>query len=315
MRSMYNQIRTVLLLLHLAEVSALRGANSHQHNMEDAASALLRNAYSIVCRVTAVDTMYDTGAEHPGEYETEVCIPFVDGKDTDMILPINLPTDIRAEHSYAIATGTFFVHISNAVVVEHQDLIVADDAVYTPLHHLIHERRRLSVLENPASGTKSVYIVRVSTPDVSPTKSLAEIKSRLLGDGIGMKSQYEACSFGKLQWISAGEIDVTLNLPGSAYSRPRLLVEAASEKVKEVLGITDMTTLADKVIFCQPPVSGGWMAAAPINSWRLAFNDEWCTSLTATMHEMGHRYVHSSSSLFVLRNSRLTPGNFFHSNK
>jgi hypothetical protein len=53
-------------------------------------------------------------------------------------------------------------------------------------------------------------------------------------------------------------------------------------------GVSSLTSLADKIVFCQPGVVGGWLAAAPVNHWQLSFNDKWCMSHSASMHEMGH---------------------------
>jgi hypothetical protein len=103
-----------------------------------------------------------------------------------------------------------------------------------------------------------------------------------------MSSQYRSCSANKLNFVDGGGIEVRLDSPGSSFSKPSELVDAAVRKVMQAKGVSSLTSLADKVVFCQPGVVGGWLAVAPVNHWRMSFNDEWCTSLSASIHEMGH---------------------------
>merc|ERR1711971_1066814 len=44
----------------------------------------------------------------------------------------------------------------------------------------------------------------------------------------------------------------------------------------------------DLVMFCQPPGSGTWLAYVFINSWVSFYNDKWCQSVSAQIHEVGH---------------------------
>jgi hypothetical protein len=51
--------------------------------------------------------------------------------------------------------------------------------------------------------------------------------------------------------------------------------------------VSSVQQIANKVLFCFPPGTGDWAANAPVNWWRAQFNSKWCTSLSATMHEVG----------------------------
>ena len=44
----------------------------------------------------------------------------------------------------------------------------------------------------------------------------------------------------------------------------------------------------DLVMFCQPPGTGTWLAYAYVNSIYSFYNDIWCSSSSAQMHEVGH---------------------------
>jgi hypothetical protein len=45
-----------------------------------------------------------------------------------------------------------------------------------------------------------------------------------------------------------------------------------------------------KIMLCLPPGTGDWAANAGDGSWRSAFNNDWCLSLPATMHDVGHMF-------------------------
>ena len=44
--------------------------------------------------------------------------------------------------------------------------------------------------------------------------------------------------------------------------------------------------VADHVLFCIPPGTGSWVANAVTGHWRSQYNDYWCMSLSAVMHEV-----------------------------
>ena len=51
------------------------------------------------------------------------------------------------------------------------------------------------------------------------------------------------------------------------------------------------------VAMCLPSGTGNWAASAGINHYRSQYNDEWCLSLSGTMHEIGHNLgLHHSNT-------------------
>ena len=65
------------------------------------------------------------------------------------------------------------------------------------------------------------------------------------------------------------------------------MVSDATEAILEQAAVEQPPDVADFVLFCVPPGSPGeWVARADSNSWRTWYNDSWCTSLSATMHEL-----------------------------
>lgn len=239
-----------------------------------------------MCRLTVIGTMLErTG--HNGELRTEGveeygCIPYEHGQETNQLIPITLPESFVTNHQEEIAYGRLIVLIHGASLVD-DEVLVADQATFE-VQEASHIERHLAA----TTGTLSLYVVRVSTPDATPSKTLSQLLQGIFStSAVSFKSQYEACSFRKLSWKSAGGIDVKLDNKISSYSKPSQLVEAAVAKVEKATGRT-ISSLGNKVVFCQPPGLGGWIAVGVVNSWRVNINDGFCLSLSTLMHEVGH---------------------------
>jgi len=62
--------------------------------------------------------------------------------------------------------------------------------------------------------------------------------------------------------------------------------------LKTQFGVGSPTALANHVMYCLPAgtIANGGLAYAYINSWNSVFNNQWCTYVSAQMHEIG-RYL------------------------
>lgn len=159
-----------------------------------------------------------------------------------------------------------------------------------------HERRRLAAL-----GIKSVLAIRVTDgSDVTTGSSLSEISNFIFGtsgDTVNLKSQYDACSQGKLLFepfngltttnvpISDGVVNVTIPESVNGVSR-----YTAEDYVMDAAGVLlgNLPNQFDHVMLCIPPgTSGNWIAYAYINSWLSVYNDDWCNYVSGQMHEIG----------------------------
>jgi len=254
---------------------------------------------SVLCRLTVVDLMFsfDDG-DHSLRHDEQIsCIPVVDGLEDDDMHPVALPKALHTENANAIRQGRLFVSISGASL-ENDGLQLSDSAEFEVLHRLPGHLRFLEQRHLGVVGTFSVAVVRISTTDSTPMFSRYALSDGMFGSGINLKTQYNACSFGQLQWELApvGVIDVKVNQPISDFGSGSALVTAAQMQIKEDMNLkpflvrnnqTSISHLADKVLMCLPPGTGNWAASAGINHWRAQFNDEWCLSLTATLHEIG----------------------------
>jgi Gametolysin peptidase M11 len=243
---------------------------------------------SVSCRMTIVDTVYDTFIERGAKKETEctiVCIPIVDGIELDDIFTIALPLNIVKLYRSELYSGSLFVRISDAFLTENSVSMggMAEfHVVPTPVEHL----RRL---QEAAIGTKTIAVVRVSTVDETPKDSASTLREMLFGDGVNFKTQFDACSFGLLRWEPAGLYDITLDQTINDFNGSEMdLITATQKHMKATMNIAAVSGLADKVMFCLPSGTGSWAASAAISHWRMQMNNDWCTSLSAAMHEAGH---------------------------
>jgi hypothetical protein len=235
------------------------------------------------CRVTIVDTMFEVAANTTSTNEQQIsCIPIIDGEETDDLLDLPLPDDIIEVNRVSIELADLYLSIPGATI-EGNSVVIPSTPVFIVLDPP-EQRRQLS---SSTTGPKTLAIVRVSTSDKSPTFSATALRNGIFGNGINMKTQYEACSFGQLRWEPAtvgvaGVVEVRVGQGISEFTSGTALVTAAQKQIKQDFGISSVADLGDKVLFCLPAGTGGWIASAGLGHWRAQFNDEWCLSLTGT---------------------------------
>jgi hypothetical protein len=248
-------------------------------------------------RITVVGTIMEAGENRfrlSDELDDISCIPIIDGKESHHLYSINLPKNFIDKHSSMISVGKLFVEITNTRTLEKEQRVV------------VTKNSTISIMSTTRSddgsddyaattGQKTLAVVRISTRDSSPTHDAQTIQSTLFNPNtVNLRTQYMNCSFGQLEWTlsSAGVVEVFVDQPIADFTTGSALVSAAQNVMIDTMGI-EPSTLGDKVMMCLPPGTGGWIASSGVNHWRSQYNDEWCLSLTATMHEM---YVRIFSS-------------------
>ena len=162
---------------------------------------------------------------------------------------------------------------------------------------------------------KKVLVVRAIAPDASTTSTTSQLSDNVFGtdgDSYNLRSQYAACSYDELlfepftgdmngEYIVAGVGEVTLNSNIGGIDRnvvKQAMLDAADEKYGDLSTKVTNGEL-DYVMICIPPgTSGSWVAYAYVNGWVSVYNDGWCNSLSAQMHEVGHNLglAHSGES-------------------
>jgi len=148
-------------------------------------------------------------------------------------------------------------------------------------------------LQVSGTGVRSVFMVRVSTANGQPGPSLSDMRNLFNPNEVNFATQYDACSYGQLQFRLEQAVDVSL---ASTYATPLAAVLAAEQQLKSQYG----DNLADHVYYCLP-TGLGWRpdwTAASAGTHRSFYNDEWCLSLSASMHELGHNLqLHHSGTV------------------
>lgn len=246
-------------------------------------------------RITMVGTIIEDGAGRfrlSDEIEDVRCIPIIDRKESHHLYSINLHNNFINKHADLISVGKLYVAITNARILEKEERVVVTK---NSTISIVGATRSNDGGDNDYASTmgqKTIAVVRISTRDSSPTFDAQTMRSTLFNpDTVNLRTQYLNCSFGKLEWTlaPAGVVEVFVDQPIADFTTGSSLVTAAQAVMTNTM-LIDPSSLGDKVMMCLPPGTGGWIASSGVNHWRSQFNDEWCLSLTATMHEM---YVHN----------------------
>jgi hypothetical protein len=262
----------------------------------------------IQCRLLQVDTLYETPDGSLRTVEDVRCVPILSsGRESDHSFAIELPNEFVEKHSTGIRQGKLVVSIQGTISsIEKREILLTSTSTVTIVqsgadNHAFTDRRVLEPTTNGASSpsstnaTRTVTVVRVSSVDSAMSRSAMEIDNILFGEHrINFVSQYAACSFGSLRFTRSkyGVLDVFLNQTLEEMNRDSsFMIYRALEIVRDQFNLESVTELSDHVMMCLPPGTGDWAANAGVNYWRAHFNDQWCTSLSATMHELGHKYV------------------------
>jgi hypothetical protein len=188
-------------------------------------------------------------------------------------------------HGGVITSGTSTLMQKGAYFDDVEGSLIFPDLANVQYGDDPEARRKLAI----TTGTKEMLAVRVIASDASTTSSESEISDAWFGtsgDAVNFKSQYEACSYDKLQinpantnGVSNGVTTVTISntVIGTDNGVIRNAVTAA-------LG-SSFTSQFDHVMLCLPPgTSGGWIAYAYVNYWLSVYNNQWCDYVSGQMH-------------------------------
>jgi hypothetical protein len=231
-------------------------------------------SFPLECRLTLIDHIRDAASDEQARvrHSHEIgCIPIFENTELDLLLDIQLPEDFLTEHIDTIAQGILLVVLNNVVVVTEQQQVRI--IAYNVSKREVTNSNRHLLKQSTTTGTKSVYIVRVSTSNSAPMYTLDYIVNRLFNSTEpSFASQFDACSFGKLKWTLAGSANVQLPEPIEAFESGSSLVGRAEQTLRDELHVQSVSELADRIIFCVAPgVKIGWIATAGVNYWRARY--------------------------------------------
>lgn len=172
-----------------------------------------------------------------------------------------------------------------------KDILTIQDAVITGTNIRIPPGKSVVVTKRPdkqdnggrrlaetVDVTKTVLVVKVNAADGSSTDEPADLSNFVFGtEGVNLKTQFDACSFGKLTFDPAldrssvvgpnilnGATEVNVNVPiadGHEFMRNNVTAQ-----LKLQFGVSDQRLLADHLMYCLPPGTMTSIAYAYVDS-------------------------------------------------
>ena len=153
----------------------------------------------------------------------------------------------------------------------------------------------------PVTGTFDLLVLRTKTQYGAPTRTAEQISNDVFGtngDKFNLRSQYQACSYGKLNFNPAkhesikypGVKTVTADTGSFGTSSVEDAAIAAAEEIFGGGGWNKQNRFNKYyTMVCTPEETGGnWIAYAYVNHWLSVYSNENCSSPSIGMHEIGH---------------------------
>jgi hypothetical protein len=290
-----------------------------QQQQSNATLVLNEASAKLVCRIIVIETLRERKESDDNDGDTNsvyiekelACIPINnDGKEDPNQYALSfskslqdiLSLDSWKRHHHHDHEGMLYLSLSGVVVVpERRTVIVAQNTVAVQVTLVTHlaQQQSLALQQQQQqqqrqarelfTGSMSLAFIRVSTRDARLATSADEIRQQVFGGAVNIASQYRAMSFGKMQIIPAGVFDVYLDNPISHYGGGLEMHGDIEAAMLRQLNLKVASDLADKVFFCIPEgTQRGFIAFSSVGSWKATFSGDWCTSLSATVHEFGH---------------------------
>jgi hypothetical protein len=166
--------------------------------------------------------------------------------------------------------------------------------IYRNKDNIFDRQRNLAYFKGNEEliGVKSLLVVQIILNDGSKYERLKDDLWNDIfapeGDGqVSLTSQYKACSYNKLNFIPSnvndGVIDIQVDL--SKSDGHMAINNAVTAKINSQFKVNRPDKLADYVMYCHPEDTGVGLAYAWVNFYLSVYNDSWCSSLSAGMHE------------------------------
>ena len=133
------------------------------------------------------------------------------------------------------------------------------------------------------TGTRAVLVVRADAADVSTTKSNEGLEDDIFGtgnDAVNLVSQYDACSYGQLQFEAAATPVLTVQISNTVTGANDGTIRQAMEDEANILLGQNVYSFANHVMFCLPrgtvtsSGSSGWIGYANLPGSRSVYNDK-----------------------------------------
>ncbi|CAB9503568.1 expressed unknown protein [Seminavis robusta] len=292
--------KLVHLILATVIIHLLRGAESR--SVPRYLRSLQRDDGTIMCKIRVVAAMLDFENEESSTNHEVLCVEPNGARGEAYVYVIEGSDSVLVEYANEQVSLTH-------VIVDDQLMTVKVGENVTITRHSRH--RNLQELPY-AIGTRTVLALRVSFLDTEPSYSAEFLGQTLFGADNGtitMQSQFEACSFGKLQLtpaqdevhsngeytIANGVAEITVPRNTTEVGLTRWYAERAARAEAERL-FGDLELAYDHVLFCMPngiPYTDDrsfWVAYAYLSAGLSFYNDNNCLYVSVVSHELGHNF-------------------------
>lgn len=183
-------------------------------------------------------------------------------------------------------------------------MYIPDDAFVEIINYDTSRERSILTRKNrrnlaAKTGVLNAIVIRViDKNNVAPNPSIAQLYNDIFDDEVCLRSQINKCSYGKLRiepfrattnghTVQNGIVDVKIDFDTSASDNKGDLQQSAMDAASAKLGDLNNNKFG-LVMFCMPPGTGNWLAYAFSNHKYTFYNNNWCTSVTVQVHEVGH---------------------------
>jgi len=286
-----------LLILELASASASAvrvHTQQDRHLLQDSSCALFR-----------VVLTYEPTEDHPNGHEEESWVCEFSEQDNNRSLNGRLVEVVESSAVAAVlanaTSGSSMMWMSDAILHSQKSQMSIPENAHVEIRKVDQDRSR----STGTTGTLKTLVVRLTDGDNTPVDASADqLKNDIFDDSPSLKTQMEACSYGKLEiepfigetmneeYISNGVVDVKMDHSMSVSTSACKVVNAAINAAYEQLGsFKDF----DLLMFCIPPGKGFPISVGWCNGKYSFYNNEWCGSISTQMHEVGQNIGLASS--------------------
>ena len=154
------------------------------------------------------------------------------------------------------------------------------------------------------SDESTVLVLHITALDSQTSASPSQLSDSVFGtygDPVNLVSQYRACSYGQKTFVPAegpyivdgvAQISIGINARGASSNT---VINAVTSAANALLG--SLAQNYDHVMYAIPPgTADSWIAFGYFNYFLTVYNDNWATTVSSQMHEIGHNFYLNHSS-------------------
>jgi hypothetical protein len=295
-----------LLLLAAALVAAnsatIRGSSMQLQEQDGQPNRRRHLMQESTCTLFRKCVTYPPTEEHPNGHHEDTWVCELSKEDTRRVgaqFVDVVESSAVADRVVNATSGKSMMTVSEAFIdTDSPRMYIPEDAhvevgIASTEATRTEKRRHLATTH----GTLKTLVIRVSDKNnVVPDSSVSELKNDIFDDAVSLKTQTDACSYGKLKIepfqgntptnvnIQNGIVDVKIDFDITTDDQG--MDQAALKAANQQLGDLN-DPMFGLVMFCFPP-GRNFLAFAYPNSKYSFYNNQWCGYVSAQMHEVGH---------------------------